>query len=90
MPQKAKLQKGDKFIAINGNSITYFDELQKQLFTYISGGAKSPEFMVDKFYKEKNKKLNIEYINLNTFYKKAKEHTESEDIRIKDSYMNKQ
>lgn len=30
--QKAKLQKGDEFIAINGNSIAYFDELQKQLY----------------------------------------------------------
>ena len=30
--KKAKLQKGDKFIAINGNSIAYFDELQKQLY----------------------------------------------------------
>jgi regulator of sigma E protease len=29
---KAKLQKGDKFLAINGNSIAYFDELQKQLY----------------------------------------------------------
>ena len=30
------------------------NELQKQLFTYISGGIKSPEFLVNKFYKDKN------------------------------------
>ncbi len=30
--QKAKLQKGDKFIAINDNVTNYFDELQKQLY----------------------------------------------------------
>lgn len=34
--QKASLQKGDKFIAINGNSIAYFDELQKQLYLHKS------------------------------------------------------
>ena len=54
------------------------NELQKQLFTYISGGTKSPEFLVNKFYKEKNKKLEIEYINLDIFYKKRNEFTDNE------------
>ncbi len=48
------------------------NELQKQLFTYISGGTKTPEFLINKFYKENNKKLDIEYINLNIFIKKMK------------------
>ena len=39
--------------------------LQEQLFTYISGGAKSPKFLVNRFYEEKNRKININYINLN-------------------------
>ena len=43
--------------------------LQKQLFTYISGGAKSPDFLVKKYYKEKNSKLEIDFIDLNNFYK---------------------
>ena len=30
--QKAKLQKGDKFLSIEGNQISYFDELQRQLY----------------------------------------------------------
>jgi len=49
--------------------------LQKQLFSYISGGAKSPKFLVDKYFIENNRKLNIEFINLNKFYKKNNEFT---------------
>ena len=45
------------------------NELQKQLFTYISGGTKSPKFLINKFYKEKNKKINIDQKNLDMFYK---------------------
>jgi len=55
--------------------------LKKQLFTYISGGAKSPKFMVNKYYKEKNRKLDIEFIKLNRFYKKANEFT-NQEIKI--------
>jgi len=52
--------------------------LQKELFTYISGGAKSPKFLIDKFFKENNRKLDIEYLNLNKFYKKNNEFTDKE------------
>tara|TARA_B110000027_G_C16070929_1_gene279002 strand:- start:228 stop:1232 length:1005 start_codon:yes stop_codon:yes gene_type:complete len=52
--------------------------LQKQLFTYISGGAKSPTFMVNKYYRENNRKLNIDFINLNKFYKKNNEFSDQE------------
>jgi peptidyl-prolyl cis-trans isomerase D len=52
--------------------------LQKQLFTYISGGAKSPKFLIQKHYKEKNRKLEIEYVNLKNFYKNTNEFTELE------------
>ena len=52
--------------------------LQKELFTYISGGAKFPKFLVKKYYTEKNKKLDINYINLNTFYKKSEAFTDDE------------
>ncbi len=74
----------EKFLLTNNSSAPMFEtklknnELQKQLFTYISGGTKSPEFMVNKFYKEKNKRLDIEYINLNTFYKKTETFTDKE------------
>jgi peptidyl-prolyl cis-trans isomerase D len=74
----------EKFLLTNNSSAPMFElqlknnELQKQLFTYISGGTKSPEFFVNKFYKEKNKKLDISYINLDPFYKKAETFTDNE------------
>ena len=74
----------EKFLLTNNSSASIFEarlknnELQKQLFTYISGGTKSPEFMINKFYKEINKKLDIDYINLNKFYKKAELFTDKE------------
>ena len=77
----------EKFILTNNISAPIFEErlknneLQKQLFTYISGGTKSPEFMVNKFYKENNKKLRIDYLNLQTFYKKTENFT-NDEIKI--------
>ena len=77
----------EKFLLTNNSSAPVFElrlknnELQKQLFTYISGGTKTPEFLINKFYKEKNKKLDIDYINLDTFYKKAEKFTDA-DIKI--------
>jgi len=74
----------EKFLLTNNSSAPIFEtrlknnELQKQLFTYISGGTKTPEFLINKFYKEKNKKLDINYINLNTYYKKTETFTDSE------------
>ena len=74
----------EKFLLTNNSSAQIFEtqlknkELQKQLFTYISGGTKSPKFMVNKFYKEKNKKLDIDYINLDTLYKKNEIFTDKE------------
>ncbi len=52
--------------------------LQKQLFTYISGGSNSPKFLISKYYKEKNRKLDVEYINLNQFYKSKDDFTKEE------------
>ena len=77
----------EKFLLTNNSSAPMFEirlknnELQKQLFTYISGGTKTPEFLINKFYKENNKKLDIEYIDLNTFYKKNEMFTDN-DIKF--------
>ena len=74
----------EKFLLTNNTSAPMFEtrlknnELQKQLFTYISGGTKTPEFLINKFYKEKNSKLDISYINLNNFYKKVETFTDNE------------
>ena len=77
----------EKFLLTNNSSAPMFEirlknnELQKQLFTYISGGTKTPEFLINKFYKENNKKLDIEYIDLNIFYKKKEMFTDN-DIKF--------
>ena len=77
----------EKFLLTNNSSAPMFEislknnELQKQLFTYISGGTKTPEFLINKFYKENNKKLDIKYIDLNTFYKKNEMFTDN-DIKF--------
>ena len=34
--------------------------------------------MINKYYKEKNRKLDIDFINLNKFYKKTDEFTDQE------------
>ena len=74
----------EKFLLTNGTNAPLYEiqlknnALQKQLFTYLSGGAKSPNFLVKKYYKEKNKKLDIEYIDLNKYYKKNSEFTNQE------------
>ena len=74
----------EKFLLTNNTTAPMFEiklknnELQKQLFTYISGGVKSPEFLVIKYYKEKNRKLNINYISLDKFYKKNSDFTDRE------------
>jgi peptidyl-prolyl cis-trans isomerase D len=52
--------------------------LQKELLTYISGGAKSPKFLIDKHFMENNRKLNVEFIKLNQFYKKNDKFTNQE------------
>jgi len=77
----------EKFLLTNSMSATMYEiklknnALQKELFTYISGGAKSPRFLVNKHFIENNRKLNIEFIDLNKFYKKKEKFT-NEEIKI--------
>ena len=74
----------EKFLLTNNMSAAMYEiklkdnSLQKQLFTYISGGAKSPKFLIDKYFKENNRKLDIEFINLSKFYKKSNEFSDKE------------
>ena len=44
------------------------NELKKKLFTYIGGGIKSPYFLVNKNFKEQSKKIEVDYIDLNSIY----------------------
>ena len=74
----------EKFLLTNNMSAVMYEIklknnfLQKELFTYISGGAKSPKFLIDRYFKENNRKLDIEFINLSKFYKKNDEFTDKE------------
>ena len=70
--------KYEKFLLENNQSAPQFElrlknrELQKNLFSFIGAGTVSPKFFVKKLYEEENKKLEIDFINLNNFYKKKK------------------
>ena len=74
----------EKFLLTNNMNAAMYEvklknnALQKELFTYISGGAKSPKFLINKYFIENNRKLDIEFINLKKFYKKANEFTNQE------------
>ena len=74
----------EKFLLTNNMSAAMYEiklknnTLQKELFTYISGGAKSPNFLINKYFKKNNRKLDIEFINLKKFYKKNNEFTDKE------------
>ena len=78
--------KYEKFLIQNNLSAVNFEkkikdqELQKKLFYYISGGVKSPRFLVDRSYANDNKKIIIDYINLENIYKKEFSNKEIRDF----------
>ena len=78
--------KYEKFLLENNQSAPSFElrlrgrELQKNLFDYIGAGTVVPEFLVNKIFEEENKKIEIEFINLQNFYKK-KENISDLDIK---------
>ena len=68
--------KYEKFLLENNQSAPAFElrlrgrELQKNLFDYIGAGTTSPNFLTKKLFKEENNKLELEFVNLNSFYRK--------------------
>ena len=76
--------KYEKFLLENNQSAPEFEqrlrkrELKKNLFDYIGAGTISPKFLIDKLYKEENKKIEIDFINLKNFYKKKENFTDLE------------
>ena len=68
--------KYEKFLLENNISAPSFEkrlkdrQLQKKLFDYIGAGTVSPQFLVTKLFENENRKLNIDFINLESFYKK--------------------
>ena len=71
--------KYEKFLLENNISAPIFEkrlkdrELQKKLFDFIGAGTVSPKFLVKKLFENENKKLEIDFINLESFYKKDDE-----------------
>ncbi len=68
--------KYEKFLLENNISATKYEQklkeskLQNDLFNYVSGGIKSPKFLVNNYFLEDTKVVNIEYIDLENIYKK--------------------
>jgi peptidyl-prolyl cis-trans isomerase D len=68
--------KYEKFLLENNQSAPQFEQrlknrdLQKNLFDFVGAGTVSPKFLVNKLYEEENTKLDIEFIDLKSFYKK--------------------
>ena len=76
--------KYEKFLLTNNMTAAMFEqrikgnELQKKLFDYIGGGTVVPIFLAEKNYENENRSLEVDYINLNTFYKKKENFTDLE------------
>jgi len=76
--------KYEKFLLENNQSAPAFElrlrgrELQKHLFDYIGAGTTSPNFLVNKLFKNENRKLEIDFINLNNFYKNKDSFTQND------------
>ena len=76
--------KYEKFLLQNNTSSVQFEqdirdnELKKKLFKYISGGIKSPFFLINKNYREQLKEIEIDYLDLNSIYVKRNEITEND------------
>ena len=76
--------KYEKFLLENNQSAPQFEqrlkrrELQRNLFDYIGAGTVSPQFLINKLFEDENKKLEISYINLKSFYKSQDEFTNEE------------
>ena len=66
--------KYEKFLLENNISAPIYEtrlrnsETQKNLYDYIGSGTVIPKFLAEKFYQEQNRKIELEFIDLNSFY----------------------
>ena len=80
--------KYEKFLLESNTSAPVFEqrlkirELQKKLFDFIGAGTISPEFLVEKLFENENKKLDLDYIDLEKYYKKGNEFSELEIVEF--------
>ena len=66
------------FTAVDFETRIRNSELRKNLFSYVVGGIKSPTFLSNNTFKEQNKKISFDYINLENVYKKKDDFTPEE------------
>ncbi len=75
--------KYEKFLLENNIAASIYEnrlrnsETQKNLFDYIGAGTVTPKFLAEKFYQEQNRKIELEFINLNSFYLQKDQITQS-------------
>ena len=78
--------KYEKFLIENNLNASDFErrlknrELEKKLFFVLNGGINVPEFVVKKYYRYENSKIDLRFINLDNFYKKKSQFSESEIV----------
>ena len=82
--------KYEKFLLENNISASTFEqrlkerELQKNLFDFIGAGTISPKFLISKLFENENKKLELDFINLDDFYKKSNEFNDEDLLKFID------
>ena len=87
--------KYEKFLLENNTSAPIFEkrlkdrEVQKKLFDYIGAGTVSPQFLVKKLFENENKKLQIDYIDLENFYKKNSDIKDQDIIKFIDENIDR-
>ena len=80
--------KYEKFLLENNISAPIFEqrlkkrELQKKLFDIIGAGTVSPQFLVSKLFENENKKIELDFIDLEKFYKKSNEFVDDDLIEF--------
>ena len=83
-PKYEKFLLSSNITAVDFETKLRNSELKKNLFSYIVGGIKSPTFLSNNTFKEQNKKLSLEYINLENVYKKKDDFTMDEILKYID------
>ena len=82
--------KYEKFLLENNISAPLFEkrlkerEVQKKLFNFIGAGTVSPQFLIKKLFQNENRKLEIDFIDLENFYKKNDDIDDQEIIKFID------
>ncbi len=78
--------KYEKFLISNNLTANEFEksfkenEFQEELFNFVGGGIKSPDFLINTIYKDETKQIKVDYINLENIYIKEKQ-LKTEDLQ---------